>query len=386
MKLTVIGAGYVGLSLSVLFAHEHDVTIVDIIQEKVDKINARMSPLKDSLIDDYFKKDSLVLRATLDLESALLDTDLIIIATPTDYDEITQSFNTQSIEEIIAKSIQIAPNATILIKSTVPVSFTRRMNQTFGVNHIIFSPEFLKEGTALHDNIYPSRIIVSGDNEHAKKVASLLLSVAHDKNTPVLYMPSDEAESTKLFANAYLAMRVAFFNELDTYAEMNGLNAKALIEGISLDPRIGKYYNNPSFGYGGYCLPKDTKQLCTHFNKVPSALIQAITVSNKIRIDHIAKMIKEKNAKVIGFYRLISKKGSDNIKSSIIKQIIDKLNSKDISILIYEPLLSKVDQGELVSDFDNFVRRADIIITNRMDNKLKPYKAKVYTRDIYHIN
>lgn len=386
MKITVVGAGYVGLSLSVLLSRTHEVTVVDILDAKVNAINKRISPLKDSLIDHYFANEKLNLKATLNLEDAVKHSELVIIATPTDLDEKTNTFNTRSVDETINTTLKQNPTATILIKSTLPIGHTQKLNELYGIGHIIFSPEFLKEGTAIYDTLHPSRIIVSGNNEHAQKVAKLLLEISDEKDVKVLFMPSREAEATKLFANAYLAMRVAFFNELDTYSELNDLDAKSIIEGVSLDPRVGDYYNNPSFGYGGYCLPKDTKQLLSNFNNVPSSLIQAIIESNEKRKDHIAESILKRSPKVVGFYRLVTKKDSDNTKSSIMKDIIDRLRQNDIKVIVYEPLLKHVGEVELINDFNKFASKADIIVANRVDKKLIPYKDKVYTRDIYHIN
>lgn len=388
MKITIVGAGYVGLSLATLFAQGHQVTIVDIISEKVDKINQRISPLKDDLISEYFLNKKLNLRATLDLEAALVDSDYVVIATPTDYDDQQNYFDTTSVEMVIRQTLITAPKATIIIRSTIPVGYTTNVRTLFKFKHIYFSPEFLREGQALYDNLYPSRIIIGGHSSRARRFANLLLSFSLKEDVPLRYLGEQEAEAVKLFANTYLAMRVSFFNELDTFAEIRSLDTRSIIEGVSLDPRIGDHYNNPSFAYGGYCLPKDTKQLLANYRNVPNNLIKAVVEGNRTRKEHIVTMLMKKKPKVIGIYRLVMKKNSENIRDSVMFDIIDMLKAYNVKVIIYEPLLrfSPLIGVELISNFNEFCHQSDVIAANRIEDELVPYKDKVYSRDIYHIN
>lgn len=384
MNITVVGTGYVGLSISVLLAQHNKVVALDIVKEKVDLINQKKSPIVDKEIQEFLQRP-LSLKATTNLQEAYANPDFVIIATPTDYDTEKNFFNTSSVETVIQQVQDFCSKAIVVIKSTIPVGFTQGMCKKYPALKIMFSPEFLREGRALYDNLYPSRIIVGDTTENARIFANLLLQGAEKKDIPILLMKSTEAEAVKLFANTYLALRVAYFNELDTYAELRGLDTKAIIDGVSLDPRIGNHYNNPSFGYGGYCLPKDTKQLKANFNTVPENLISAIVDSNDTRKDHIANMIYKKNPGVVGIFRLTMKAGSDNFRASAIQGIIQRLQAKNISLLIYEPtLLEKEFNGIPVEkDLNKFKNSCDIIIANRLSQEIMDVEEKVYTRDLY---
>ena len=384
MKITVVGIGYVGLANAILLAQNHSVTLIDIVSDKVDLINERKSPIQDPYITQYLESVKLDLHATMDQDIAYKDAELVIVATPTDYDPATNFFNTKSIEESIDKIFKINKKALILIKSTVPVGYTESLRQKFKIQHIIFSPEFLREGQALYDCLYPSRIIISNKEDEGKRLAKLFMEGAIKTDIPILYTDSTEAEAIKLFSNTYLAMRVTFFNELDTFAVKHELSTKQIIDGISLDPRIGDHYNNPSFGYGGYCLPKDTKQLLANYKDIPNNIMQAIVDSNETRKEFLVEEIINTKAKVIGIYRLIMKSNSDNYRESAILGIIERLKEKNIEILIYEPQINqdKLEGLEIVKELKEFMSKSEIIIANRYHPELEKVKDKVYSRDI----
>lgn len=386
MKIAVAGTGYVGLSLATLLSQKNEVVALDVIPEKVNMINDRISPIQDEYIIKYFNEKDLNLNATLDFNEALSDADYVIISTPTNYDEETNYFDTSSVEDIIRKVKSIgSPNTCMVVKSTIPVGFIESVKKKYDIDNIFFSPEFLREGKALYDNLYPSRIIVGEDSERGRIFANLLKDASLSDDVDVLFMNSTEAEAVKLFANTYLALRVAYFNELDTYAELKGLNTKDIIEGVCLDPRIGNHYNNPSFGYGGYCLPKDTKQLLANFKNVPENMIEAIVKSNDTRKQHIADMILSKNPKVVGIYRLTMKAESDNFRSSAIQSIIQILKDNGVNVTIYEPTIkdNTFNGIEVLHDLDLFKSISDVIVANRLSFDLDDCKDKVYTRDIF---
>ena len=386
MKIAVAGTGYVGLSIATLLSQKHEVVALDVIPEKVKMINKRISPIRDTEIEEFFKTKKLNLRATLDYKDAFEGAKFVVISTPTNYDDEMNHFDTSTVEDIIQKVKSMNINTTMVVKSTIPVGFIEDMKKKYDIDNIMFSPEFLREGKALYDNLYPSRIIVGEKSERAIEFATLLAEGALKEDIEIKYMNSTEAEAVKLFANTYLALRVSYFNELDTYAEIKGLNTKDIIDGVCLDPRIGSHYNNPSFGYGGYCLPKDTKQLLANFKNVPQNIVRAIVRANRTRKRHITEMVMQKDPDVVGIYRLTMKKDSDNFRASAIQGIIDRLKDEGVEVIIYEPTLKDKEFNEckVVNDFNKFAKQSEVIIANRYDDEmLYDVRDKVYTRDLY---